>query len=147
MGVEAFNGYQARRLLMPDDGQIACFFYRGSGNECDVYDGNHNVFRIDKDGAVMWQVTRVDYPDVNWESKHRHAREDGKPGCIEPFIEFVLEMPDGTRYPEGSPVDVIEWRPNCLVKLVNLGLGTQWFSLDVDTGIATEITARGHRPW
>ena len=110
---------------------------------------NRNVFRMDRDGKVMWQITRIDYPDINWASKHQHAREKGLPGCIEPFMYFRLHYPDGSNSDVVGqmPSDVMDWMPGCKVELANLGVGSQWFSLDVDTGIAVDITPRGFRPW
>jgi hypothetical protein len=137
-----------RILRMPDGGMIFTLSLpRPAKDFAGVEHINHNVFRVDKSGQVLWQVTRIDHPEVNWEAKHRHAREEGLPGCIEPFMEFVLRLPNGMRYPEGDPVDSIDWVPGCRVDLVSLGIGTQWFRLDVDSGVATEITSKGTRPW
>lgn len=149
MAIEDFAGYRTRELRMPDGGKIICFFYVpiDSPKKSSVEDGNHNVFRVDREGRVMWQITRVDHPEVNWELKHQHAREEGLPGRVEPFIAFVLHFPDGTRYPPHDEVDVIDWVPGCRVEMSNLGIGTRWFRLDVDTGVAVEITPRGQRPW
>lgn len=147
-GDQFLTGEIFRTLLLPDGGMIFTVSLPRPPKDFEAVELiNHNVFRVDKEGRVMWQITRIDHPGVNWEAKHRHAREDGLPGCVEPFIEFVLRLPDGTRYPEGSPVDVIEWIPGCQVDLVNLGIGTQWYRLDLESGIATEITLKGHRPW
>ena len=146
-----YLGWPIRRLVMPNGDQIICLFCKdGSEPDLSVHDGNHNVFRLDKNGKVIWQITRIDYPDTNWESKHQRAREKGEPGCIEPFIRFYVTYADGTTKTDletGMAPDVIEWLPGCKVKMSNLGYGTQWFTLDVDTGVATEITPRGSRAW
>lgn len=148
IGDHFMSGEVWRNLRMPDGGIIFVLSLPRPPKDFEAVQLiNHNVFRVDKDGKVMWQITRVDYPDANWELMHQHARERGEPGCIEPFIAFVLRFPDGTRYPPHDEVDVIDWVPGCQVDLVNLGIGTQWFRLDVDTGVAVEITPRGHRPW
>lgn len=149
MAIEEFKDYDFRQLNMPDGGRVICFYYVpwDSPHKTGVEDGNRNVFRVDKSGQVLWQITRIDHPEVNWEAKHKHARDEGLPGCIEPFMEFVLRLPNGMRYPEGDPVDSIDWVPGCRVDLVSLGIGTQWFELNVETGVAVEITPKGHRPW
>ena len=150
MAIEDFDGYKARHLRMPDGGEIICFFYRNDALGSSVDDGNRNVFRVDRHGKVIWQITRIDYPDTNWESKHQRAREKGQPGCIEPFIRFYVTYADGTikTDPEtGMAPDVIDWLPGCKVEMSNLGVGTQWFTLDVNTGIAIDITPSGQRPW
>lgn len=153
--IDEYMGWPVRKLLLPEEQQIICTYCK-TGKEPDrsVYDGNHNVYRLDKNGNVIWQITRVDYPFVNWESKHRHAQEEGLPGCIEPFIRFYVYRPDGTLVVEdlgpeyaALPPDVVEWQPGYTVKLANLGFGTQWFSLDVETGVANEITPIGLKAW
>lgn len=150
MAIEDFEGYKARHLRMPDGGEIICFFYRNNGRGSSVEDGNRNVFRLDKAGRVIWQITRIDYPDTNWELKHKMAREEGQPGCIEPFIRFYVTYADGTIKTDpqtGMAPDSIDWAPNCKVELANLGFGTQWYTLDVATGVANEITPRGLKAW
>ena len=114
----------------------------------DVERQNHNVFRVDRDGHVLWQITRIDHPGTNWEFKHEQARERGEPGCIEPFIYFRLRLPDGsTNMDFGMPQDSMDWISGCPVELANLGFGSQWFSLDIDTGVAIEITPMGTKAW
>lgn len=152
MGIEDFSEYDSRRLLMPDGGQIICFYYvpLACPKQSSVEDGNRNVFRIDKTGQVIWQITRVDHPGVNWELKHRYAREEGQPGCIEPFIRFYVYRKNGALITDAgglTPPDVTEWEPGCRVEMSNLGIGTQWFELDVETGVAVETTPKGFRPW
>lgn len=150
MAIKDFEGYKARHLRMPDGGEIICFFYRNNARGSSVEDGNRNVFRLDKDGKVIWQITRIDHPETNWELKHKLAREEGQPGCIEPFIRFYVTYADGTTKTDpatGMAPDAIEWLPGCKVEMSNLGFGTQWFTLDVDTGEAREITPRGLRAW
>ncbi len=148
MSIETFKGYTSRQLNMPDGGMIICYFYRNSATPTSVEDGNRNVYRLDRDGKVMWQITRIDYPETNWELKHQRAREQGLPGCVEPFMYFRLRLPDGTTNMDmGMPPDSMDWIPGCPVELANLGVGSQWFSLDVETGDAVEITPKGQRPW
>ncbi|MGF6525219.1 hypothetical protein [Variovorax sp. PvP013] len=150
MSIEDFKQYDSRKLNMSDGGKIVCFYYVpvNSVHKSGVDDGNRNVFRLDKHGRVMWQVTRIDYPETNWEFKHELARKQGLPGCIEPFMYFQLRFLDGrTNVENGMPPESMDWIPGCAVELANLGIGSQWFSLDVDTGVAVEITPKGLRPW
>lgn len=150
MAIEDFKGYASRTLNMPDGGKIICFFYRNNAAPTSVEDGNRNVFRLAKDGKVLWQVTRIDHPETNWVAKHKHARERGEPGCVEPFIRFYLAYPDETTNQGGQTntlPDEADWVSGCRVELSALGLGSLWYSLDVETGVATEITPMGARPW
>lgn len=89
------------------------------------------------------QVERIDHPGTSWELKYKEARKQGLPGCIEPFIAFRLRLSDGATYPDGIAPDAMDWIPRSSVELVNLGSGMQWFSLDVDIGVAVEITLPG----
>ena len=168
---------------MPDGGRIVCFYFGNDGPVSNVYDGNHNVFRLDKDGVVLWQITRIDKPVVDWELKHKRARESGLPGCIEPFTQFLVYRGDGSLVKELGPPDLpnesgfyeywgldknnrvtrlvtreepprtevlpdsVVWEPGFTVELFNLGVGTQIFTLDVETGVAVDITPDGQRPW
>jgi hypothetical protein len=148
MGIEDFEGYHSRRLNMPDGGKIICFFYRNNQPRPSIDDSNRNVFRVDAEGNVMWQITRIDHADRDWEVLHANARKRGLPGCIEPFIGFVYLLPDGSR-PSGDLVDEIEYEADRRIELANLGVGSQWYSLDVDTGVAIETTPENlrQRPW
>lgn len=146
MGNVVDGGEVFRILRMPDGNDVVII---SAFNELDVGKRNRNVFRVDRNGKVIWQITRIDYPDINWELKHRIAREEGQPGCIEPFMYFRLQYLDGSSSDVigQMPLDVIDWVPGCKVELANLGFGSQWFSLDVDTGVAVEITPRGLKAW
>ena len=142
------GGTVFRILRMPDGNDIFTLSVHPVLNMDDVERRNHNVFRVDRDGHVLWQITRIDHPGTNWEFKHEQARERGEPGCIEPFIEFSLRFPDGSRNTDGRmPQDNMDWVAGCRVELVKLGFGTQWFSLDIDTGVAIEITPMGTKAW
>ena len=136
---------------MPADEQIICLYCRiGDEPVLSLHDANHNVFRLDKHGKVIWQITRINYPDTDWELKHKLAREKGQSGCIEPFLRFYVTYADGTQKTDphtGMAPDIIDWVPGCTVKLASLGLGTQWFTLDVGAGVAVEITPRGFKAW
>ncbi len=110
MGIESFQGYKSRQLLMPDGGKILCFHLRDGAPESGVHDANHNVFRLDKHGRVLWQINRRERPSINWTVKHQLARERGEPGCIEPFTRFVVYRPDGTLVKEYVPPDVPDER-------------------------------------
>jgi len=148
MPIENFKGYSCCELKMPAGDRIICFYYRNNAPRSSVEDGNRNVFRVNKKGEVIWQITRIDHPGTNWDHKHESARKKGREGCIEPFIAFVLRYPDGTSSMDDGnlPPDSQTWVPGCQVELANLGLGSQWFTLDVDSGVAVEITPKG-RPW
>ena len=148
---ETYLGWPVRQLLLPSGDKIICLFCQDGGEpDLSIYDGNHNVFRLDKNNKIVWQITRIDNPSINWELKHQCAREEGQPGCIEPFIRFYVTYSDGmskTDLQTGIAPDVIDWQPGCKVEMSNLGIGTRWYALDIDTGVAVDITPTGQRPW
>lgn len=148
-GDQFLTGEIFRTLLMPEGGMIFTLSLPRPPKDFEAVELiNHNVFRVDKKGRVMWQITRIDHPGVNWEAKHRHAREDGLPGCIEPFKYFRQRFPNGTTNLDfGLPPDSMDYIPGLPVELANAGIGSQWFELSVETGVAVEITPQGHRPW
>lgn len=115
-----------------------------------LLDANHNVYRLNSQGEVVWQVQRDDSnhsPDW-WDRMHRSAREDGHDGAREPFTEIQLNYADGTN--NFDPVthrirNPSEWRPGCKILLV--GSAYQQYVLDPETGIAKNVTDWPVRPW
>lgn len=100
---------------------------------------NHNIFRLDANNRVVWQVRREEKGHMNWEilhelAKHKHAEGD-LDGCytangfMDPFFNMGLDETGALAVePTGT------YRPGCKVYL-----STRWWSyeLDVETGIAT----------
>ncbi|KGK42908.1 hypothetical protein LH51_03660 [Nitrincola sp. A-D6] len=183
--IQEYVGWPIRRLILPNEEQVICLYCKtGNEPELNLYDANHNVFRLDKDGNVVWQITRIDDPVVNWKYLHQLAREEGRRGWIDPFTQFRVYREDGSviierhpptekpdwrgyyryfgvdeygklrnlvtkkppPYTEALP-DVVAWQPGYRVELFALGIGSLLFELDVETGVATEITPKGQRPW
>lgn len=151
MTVSAFRGWSFRKILMPDGGEIVCYFFTPLGtNEVSLHDENHNVFRLDRHQKIIWQVRRDDstYPGDWWEGLHKHARERGEDGAREPFTELRLEYDDGSTswdrqtYQWRNPC---EWKPGCQIWLA--GSAYQTYILDPETGIAKNVTKWPVRPW
>ena len=147
---ETLLGWPLRRVLLPNGEQIVCCFCKtGSEPSLSLNDANHNVFRLDKDGKIIWQVRRDDsnHPPDWWEGLHRHARERGEDGAREPFMEFMLEYPDGSSNKNSLEIlpDVAQWTPGCIIWL--RGSAYQKYILDPETGIAKNVTEGRPRPW
>lgn len=147
MNVNRFKGWRSRRLLMPDKETIVCFFYLDHGSDVSTYDGDHNVFRLNAQGKVLWQVQRDD--KGRWQGMlERFERGERDSAPNEPFQYIDLLYPDGStniNSKTGSPPDEAIWTNGCVVRLSSWN--GWFFILDVDTGIATDITPRPHRPW
>ena len=90
-------------VALPDGGVIAisnCLI----GDEdkiIPIYDHNHNIFRLDKDGKVIWQVQRDDKGAINWERIMAEVAkgDKGDPETIrrarKPFTTLYLLDSDG----------------------------------------------------
>lgn len=101
---------------------------------------NHNVFRLNAQNEVVWQVKRVELPSTtSWEVMHELARKwhaEGAPdgaytpmGYLDPFTSLGMDESGAI---EAQPQGV--WRPGCVVYL----LTRSWsYVLDPETGVAT----------
>ncbi|MDM7943955.1 MAG: hypothetical protein QUV35_15130 [Hydrogenophaga sp.] len=150
MKIERMLGWPLKRVHLPD-GDLLVLQYCKTGDEPDLslHDINHNVYRLNPQRQIVWQVKRDDsnHPPDWWEVLHRVAREEGHDGAREPFTEFMLEYPDGSNNKtemETLPLQS-EWVPGCKVWL--RGSAYQLYVLDPDTGIATNVTKWPMRPW
>lgn len=114
-----------------------------------LYNENHNIFRLNPAGEIVWQVQRDDsiMPPGWWEAMHRIAREQGLDGKRKPFTYLVLEYPDGTRTTsdeQGDGIGIAQWQPGCIIHLYGSGND---YVLDPETGIATNVETGPGRPW
>lgn len=92
---------------------------------------NHNVFRLNADNQVVWQVRRVENPThASWEELHAMAKAKD-PSC-EGYFDPFFGMSMGDEQGKYDPSDIC--RPGCRIYLQ-----TRWwaYSLDPETGIAT----------
>ncbi len=130
------------KISMPDGGLIALVDPLGDDWKT-LYLGNHNIFRFDSEYRVIWQVSRVEDGYVNWESRHRHAKEID-PTC-EGYLDRFRSMGNqfferrplpyrGPFHPRFEIVLFDEYKPGRL-----LGARTNWWGYDIDpeTGVAT----------
>lgn len=104
---------------------------------------NYNVFRIDSQNNIIWQVRREEDGFVNWESRNLHAKENDPTceGYLDPFLAmsekfFVREevLSKGPFHPKFKEVYFDEYRPGRLLWLIT---GRWAYDLDPETGIAT----------
>lgn len=151
MSIQDFNGWRMKALSMKNGDQIVCFYFQPQNlREVSLHDVNHNIFRLNKQNKVIWQVQRNDTirgPGW-WDRLHQHAREKGWDGAHEPFMYFVLKYPDGStniNSKTGDPPDVATWTPDCTIWLQ--GSAYQQYILDPETGIARNVTEGLVRPW
>jgi hypothetical protein len=138
-----------KTLHLPSNDQVALVSSYADGESLSLQDINHNIFRLNAQGEVVWQIKRDDTGKfINWESLHQHAREQGEDGAREPFMEFILKYPDGSdniNPTNGCPPDEATWTPDCTIWL--RGSAYQQYILDPETGVAKNVTEGRPRPW
>lgn len=145
----------ACELLLPKSGRISLTDWGLEGTPSDPYLQNHNVFRLDAVGNVIWQIKRSEGAMEETFGKLRRAADrgetdpgDGYRSGIEPFMDFVLAYPDGSTNLDpntGSPPDIAIWEPGCIVRLRSF---SGWpYILDIERGIATNVATGPIRPW
>ncbi len=148
---EQLNGWPIKRLLLPNGDRIVLSFcWDGTEPQRTIFEANHNVYRLNPAGEVVWQVRRDDSirgPGW-WDKLHRMAREQGLDGERGPFTYFVLEYPDGRRKTsdeQGDGCDVALWESGCIIWLY--GSLYNDYVLDPETGIATNVETGPGRAW
>ncbi len=131
------------QISMPDGGRIILANPGYGWMQKNTYAINHNIFRIDIDENIVWQIERFEDHYVNWESRKKHANEDDPEcdGYLDPFIrmgdKFFERRPlpyKGPFHPTFEIVAFDNYKPGRL-----LGAATyRWgYDIDPETGIAT----------
>ncbi len=141
---ERFMGRLFKKISMPDEGKIIMLFqWDDADPELPLKVTNHNVFRLDRENKVIWQVQRNENKFVNWESRNFHAKEDNPQceGYLDPFIAmsekffYRKQLPDkGPFHPNFEEAQFSEYKYGRLLWLI-----TRWWAYDLDpeTGVAT----------
>ncbi len=148
--LELFKGCPIRRLNMPNGDRIVVTFRWGElGKWEELYDTNHNVYRLNPQGEIIWQVQRDDsiLPIDIWEKRHKHAREEGADGYRQPFGSIVLEYSDGSRNTsdrDGDGTAILTWKEGCIIYLYGQQNN---YILNPNTGIATNVAKSSSMYW
>ena len=137
-------------LRLPCGNKIVLSAQYVDGTDLSLYDINHNVFRLNPAGEVVWQVRRDDsnHPPDWWDILHHYARQEGLDGAREPFTYIQIEYPDGRRLSSdrnGDGTNIAVWSPGSTLWLS--GSAYQDYILDPETGIAKNVTKWPVRPW
>jgi hypothetical protein len=138
MSIENFKGWRAYEISLPDGGKIICFYFINHGQDVTLYDENHNIFRLDKEGNVMWQIQREENGKFIWEVAHQQAREKGLDGERRPFGSLRLFNAQDEWL---QSVDA--WHPG--LKLITICHGI--YEIDIDKGVANNVTPISWRDW
>jgi len=141
---ERFMGRLFDSVPMPDGGKIILLIrWNNSDPDLPLQITNHNVFRLDSQNNVIWQVRREENGFVNWEYRNIHAKEDDplSEGYADPFFamsEKFFEKEEilnkGPFHPKFKKVNFDDYKPGRLLWLVT---ATWAYDLNPETGVAT----------
>jgi hypothetical protein len=140
-----------KTLLLPKQEKIVVAFgYEETGEKAplSLYDSNHNIFRLDSQGKIIWQVRRDEKGKLKLEEWNERAARGEEEEWREPFMTLSIVYPDGHHNHDpttGEPPDIAEWYQGC--KVIVSSFSGQAYELDVDQGIIFNVTPHRQRPW
>lgn len=111
---------------------------------------NHNLFRLDRDANVIWQVTRDEGERPEWTRMREKAEAENSadPSMHSPFINLFLRLADATTNRDpltGRGPSSAFWVEGATV--ICRTLDSMVYELDVGTGVAFNKTPFGIREW
>ncbi len=128
---------------MPDGGRIILANPAYGWVDRTVDATNHNVFRIDRDGNIVWQVHRDDGPFINWQVRNKHAKEDDPNS--QGFVDYFRSM--SHRFFELRPlpckeyfnpdIEEIPFDTYAPGRLLSIATNRWVYELNPETGVAT----------
>jgi hypothetical protein len=153
--IVSWDGKESRpandAIKLPDGGEIILCSRFADGTLFGLRDINHNLFRLDKNGNVIWQVKRFECGKSNWRQVLRRLKREGsaaaESAARQPFMNLLR-----TFYRRGvfNPLhyENIPSEDKSKVPLPGFVLiantGNEWYEVDIDTGVAINVTPR---PW
>lgn len=143
MSTDKFRGWPYDEIKLPSGDKIICTYsWDGSEPKRTLEDANHNIFRLDKDGNVIWQIKREEQGKIRWDLIMEEIARNGEASTRFsriPFGELWLEDNEGRRFKSDRYI------PGC--KLIALASGGRSYEVDIEIGIAINITGAGDRLW
>ena len=160
VSVDAHNRLGIVQEILLEGGSIV-FLASGlsSGEEMSLYDANHNIFRLDKDNNVVWQVKRDDRGRINWDylMKEVAKGDKGDPEIIrrarKPFTYLSPTFVRMGRFNDSNDIEIpplLEndespiWQPGFVIIA---SAGGEHYELDVETGQAINVSSWRGREW
>jgi hypothetical protein len=131
-----------RSVILPGNERIILSVRFENGEKfSSLADINHNIFRLDAEGKVVWQVQRDEQGKIDWDRWHKIAQKNNDTSDHLPFEGLLLIYPDGRikgmNHETGCAPDVVEWEPECVLTTSCDG----WlYEVDINTGLAKNIT-------
>lgn len=144
-----FRGWPAWQVMLPDSDRIICTYcLDGNEPEWPLYDVNHNIFRLDKRSNVVWQIRREEEGRLNLDAMRLAANKGSDTAAVEPFMNLLVIRSDGSRRSsplDGGPLKIDAWESGSLVR--SNSLNGHDYEIDVETGIARNVSVMKRRPW
>ena len=118
----------------------------------DLHFGLHNIFRLDANGNVVWQVQRNEqgklYPK-DWELRSERRNKNFERKHQGPFARLSTKFIKRGVFNEIEPTlpqyENLVWKPDYVLLAWVYGRGV--YELDIETGIAKNVTQPGGRDW
>ena len=149
---------EKNEFVLPNGDSIILINYYSDKSPLTLHDHNHNIFRLDASGNVVWQVQRDDRGRINWDyimgevakgekgnpETIRHARKPFT--SLSPFfIRHGKYQDSGDNAPPLLECDKsLVWSADFVLIA---GAGGECYELDVESGQATNISTWRGREW
>lgn len=122
-------------------------------SQLSLYDISHNIFRLDANDKVIWQVQRDEQHATEWwamaRRKAARGNEDMQRKIRDPFARLsTCYFKRGTYNEfEETPAKYLSdtWQADNVLLAWVYGRGV--YELDIETGIAKNVTQLGGRDW
>lgn len=136
----------AQSIWLPDDGRICLANYEPDWPQ---FESNHNVFRLDRDGGVVWQIKRDEGECTLWARARQAAEAANSHDSLtrSPFTWIYLQFPDGSMNVDRTTCkfpDNDNWIEGAVICCSTYDSRT--YELDVETGVA-RVVSWSPRPW
>jgi len=153
MIINKFHGWPYEEVYLSDGNRIIyTYSWDGSEPKESIHDALHNIFRLDKDGNVVWQVKRDEQTKLYPKDWQKHSERSNKIFEMKHQRSFarlstkfvkrgIFNEFEPTLEKYESPV----WEPGYIILAWVYGRGV--YELDIETGIAKNITQPGGRDW
>jgi hypothetical protein len=149
--MRSFRDWPTQVIEMPCGDFVVCLIYQtGQEPRFSVREENHNLFRLDKDSNMIWQVTRDEGERVQWALMREKAEAENTNDVStnSPFMTLIQRFSDGTTNRDpltGAGPTTSKWIEGATV--ICRTLDPMVYELNIETGVALNKTPFGSRRW
>lgn len=148
-----FKGWPYREVILPNGNKVICTYSRdGSEPKETPFDALHNIYCLDNNDNVIWQVQRHEQGKLfprDWASRSERSNKDFERKHQKPFARLSTTFFKCGMFNEFEPTpakyESTLWKPDYVLLAWVYGRGV--YELDIETGIAKNITQPGGRDW